>query len=205
MRRAWPDEATDPYDHASIFLIDANNQPIMGWSGGTHRMKSKLTFTGTEGVSYTFDPNDWNYHDFDCYYYPDTGLVEFYVDGDLNWSTYTTPGLAVNKVYVRDYVRYALCPSDTLYLDDLAVGTTAKPIVTYPVGGIFINTRTPIITWVNANTGMTGYQVRVCSSDDPAGPVIYDSGIISGSAIGHQTTELPEDQQLWIFCKLTIR
>ncbi|MDH7602856.1 MAG: hypothetical protein QHI38_11980 [Armatimonadota bacterium] len=199
LRRAWPDEATDPYDHANIFLIDANNNPICGWAGGTHRMKSKLTFTGTEGVSYMFDPNDWTYHDFDCYYYPDTGLVEFYVDGNLNWSTYTTPGLAVNKVYVRDYVKYALCPNDTLYLDDLAVGTTAKPTVTFPVGGVFVNTKTPTVTWTNANTGMTGYQVRVCSADDPSGPIVYDSGPISGSATSHQTGELPEGQQLWVF------
>lgn len=199
IRRGDPDRA-NPYDHANIFLIDSNNNPICGWSGGTHRMTSKLTLTGTEGVSYNFDPGDWTYHDFDCYYYPDTGAVEFYVDGVLNWSTTTTPGLAVNKVYVRDYVQYALCPDDWLLLDDLAVGTTAKPVVTAPVNGAFVNTATPTITWTNANaSGMTGYQVRVCRSDDPNADVVYDSGQLSGSATSHQTTALPEDQHLWAF------
>jgi len=211
IRRGDPTKA-NPYDHAGIWLIDASSNctagppavlptPIMGWSGGTHRMKSKLTLgTGTEGVSYTFDPGDWTYHDFDSYYYPDTGAVEFYVDGNLNWSTTTTAGMAANKVYVRDAGTADGGGDDWLLLDDLAVGTTARAVVTYPVGGLFITNTTPTVTWTNANlSGMTGYRVIVCSADTATGPIVYDSGQLDGSTTSHATTALPENQHLWAF------
>lgn len=199
LRRGNPGYA-NPFDHAGIWMIDSDNNCIAGWVGGTHRMTPKLTIgTGTEGVEYQWNgADDWAYHDFDCEYYPDTGQVKFYIDGVLIWDTTTTPGMAVNKVYVRDLSHTE--GDDWLLLDDLAVGTTPRPVVTYPIGGTLIADTTPTVTWTPAQpSGATGFQVRVCSVDDPNAAVVYDSGPQVGAETSWTTTALPAKQQLWVF------
>jgi len=147
---------------------------------------------------------DTTCREFAVWYFPSTGSVEFLVDGSVYWSATIATGRAVNSIYVRDYFFWNNNDyRDGMCMDDLALGTTSKPAVTHPVGGEWETTATPTINWTRAFAPVvprTGYQVHVCSTDDPTANVVYDSGELTGSSTSHvPTTALPTNQRLWAF------
>ncbi|MDH7602669.1 MAG: hypothetical protein QHI38_11045 [Armatimonadota bacterium] len=218
MKRAY-DELADPPFHAGIYLIDNdpfNPQPIMGWVMSCKAVKPQLylptnaapnwttnRYFSPEGSVYPLPPNN-DCQEFTAVYDPATGEVKFYVDAVSTtvplWTANAGPGRVSRSVYIRDFGWHGGALADVVYIDDVVVGTTARPVVTSPAEGAFVDTNTPTITWQNAlATGLTAYRVRVCTADNPAGPVVYDSGEVTGSSTSHKTAALPTCTQLWAF------
>ena len=217
MKRAY-DELADPPLHAGIYLIDNdpfNPQPIMGWVMNCKAVKPQLylptymapnwttnRYYSPEGTVYALPANN-DCQAFTAVYDPATGEVKFYVDAVSTtvplWTGNAGTGRVSRSLYIRDFGWHGGALADVVYIDDVAVGTSARPVVTAPVGGAFVGTATPTVRWTNAFSGLTAYRVRICSADNAAGPVVYDSGEIAGSATSHQTTTLPTCTKLWAF------
>lgn len=91
-------------------------------------------------------------------------------------------------------------PANRPYLT--IVWNDGAPVITAPIGGAFVGTLTPTITWTSNATGtVTNHQVRICTTDDPSTAVAKDSGTIAGNSPSWVSSSLTNGADYWAFAR----